>query len=475
MRKQAVDNPLINRRAFLKLAGAGVAAAAPVILPSRLWAAGAAAPSNQFNIALIGCGGRGHGILEEAVGLGTNLVALCDVESRRIDDTRKSTVAKYPDKQAMVQQARGYGDYRELIAQEKSLDGVLIAIGPWWHQPMSTAFIKAGKHVYCEKPLTRLVSEARALGKLARESNVTTQMGTQGAAGETFRRAVEIVQNGLLGKIREVHAWNVVHPRRPDSQDRPPGEDPVPAGFNWDMWVGPSPERPYKRGVYCPGCMTTAMWFDFGAGLIGDFGTHTWQLPIRALKLGYPVRVEHNVPEPVKETYASNAIIRYEFAARGELPPVTGWYYDTINWPPKEVVTELEAAFGKFPGVGAMLLGENGWMHIGGWGGGNYIKLKGDQKCRGVSDHPAAKEIPLTEPRAPKQNHMLEWIEAATAGKKAYQCFEVAAHSMEITLTALVSLRMQRPIEWDGTNMKVPGAPEADRFIQADHRKKWLV
>jgi predicted dehydrogenase len=466
----------INRRTFVKGLGVGVAAvAAPLILPSRVWAAGAAAPSNQLNIALVGCGGRGHGILEEAMRLGVNVIALCDVEARRIKDVRKLMSEHLPESRTMMEQARAYEDYRELLAKEKSLDGVLIAIGPWWHAPMSSAFIRAGKHVYCEKPLTRLVSEARALGQLAQGSPVATQMGTQGVASETCRRAIEVVQAGLLGKIREVHAWNIVHARRPESRDRPPGEDPVPAGFNWDMWVGPSPERPYKRGVYGPGCMTSAMWFDFGAGLIGDFGTHTWQLPIRALKLGYPTQVEHNVPEPVKETYASNAKIRYEFPARGDLPAVTGWYYDTINRPPRDVMEPLEKSFGKFDGVGGLLVGENGLLHFGGWSSGAYLKLKGDEKFRGISDHPSAKEIAKTEPRAPQQKHMLEWIEAARTGTKPYQRFEVATHAMEITLTAIISLRMQRAIDWDGANMKVPGAPEADKFIQANHRAKWLI
>lgn len=461
-----------SRRTFVKSLGWGVAAvAAPLILPARVWAA---SPANKFNIALIGCGGRGHGILEEAMRLGVNVIALCDVEARRIKDVRKLMCDRLPESRAMMEQARAYEDYRELIAKETSLDGVLIAIGPWWHGPISSAFIRAGKHVYCEKPLTRLVTEARVLGQLAQGAKVATQMGTQGVASETMRRSVEVVQAGLLGKIREVHAWNVVHKKRDESHNRPEGEDLLPAGFNWDMWVGPSPMRPYKRGVYSPGCMLAAMWFDFGAGLIGDFGTHTWQLPIRALKLGHPVEVEHNVPEPVKETYASNAKIRYEFAARGDMPAVTGWYYDTINRPPREVVEPLEKSFGKFDGVGGMLIGDNGLLSFGGWSSGAYLKLKGDEKFRGISNHPAAKEIPTTEPRAPRQNHMLEWLEAAQNGTKPYQRFELASHAMEITLTAIISLRMQRAIKWDGANMKVPGAPEADAFIQANHRTKWL-
>lgn len=466
----------VARRQFIQGLSAGLAAlAAPLVLPSRLCTASSEAPSNRLNVALIGCGGRGTAILQEALGQGANLVALCDPDASRVASLRKSLAEKTPDARAAFDKVAGYEDYRQLIEKEKSLDAVLIAIGPWWHAPMSTACIKAGKHVYCEKPLTRLVSEARALGNLAKQAKVATQMGTQGAASESFRRAVEIVQSGLLGPIREVHAWNTAHPRRPDSQDRPPGADAIPQGFNWDLWLGPAPLRPFKQDTYLPGCMRTFVWFDFGAGLIAEFGTHTWQLPIRALKLDYPVRVEHNVPEPVKETYASNAKIRYEFAARGNLAPVTAWYYDTINRPPKEATADLEATYGNLPVVGAMLLGDKGTMYAGGWGAGNLIKLKGEEKMRGVSDHPAAKDIPKTEPRQAKQDHMLEWLEAAKGGPKTYQSFEVSAHAMEVILPGLVSLRMQRPIDWDGPNMKVPGAPEADRFIQADHRPKWLV
>jgi len=470
--KQTIEPKHIDRRSFLKRMGAGVAvAAAPLILPSRIWAA---APSNKFNVALIGCGGRGSVIIREALGQGANVIALCDADARRIDNMRKALASGKPDGQPMMDKVTGYEDYRQLIDKEKSLDGVLIAVGPWWHAPLSTALIKAGKHVYCEKPLTRLVSEARSLGQLAKQSKVATQMGTQGAASESFRRAVEIIQAGLLGQIREVHVWHD-NPVGPKSQARPASEDPIPAGFNWDLWVGPSPMRPYKKDVYQPGCRKTSQWFDFGAGILGDFGVHTWQLPIRALKLAYPVRVEHSVPEPVLETFVSTTKIRYEFAARGDLAPVTAWNYDSGNLPPKEATADIEAVYGKRPNVGAMLLGEKGSMYVGGWGAGNLIKLKGDEKMRGVSDHPAAKSIPVTEPRAPKQNHMLEWIEAAKGGPKTYQSFEVAAHAMEVILPAIVAQRMQRPIDWDGPNMKVPGAPEADKFIQANYREKWLI
>jgi hypothetical protein len=459
----------LNRRNVLKglTAGMVAAAAGPTLFPTRLW--GADAPGERLNIALVGCGGRGLQILQEAFGCRINLIALCDVDQNRLQVFKDHIAKHYPAMKDAIGSARGYSDYRELLAKEKTLDGVLIAIGPWWHAPMSTAFINAGKHVYCEKPLTHNVHESRALGELARKSKVATQMGTQGVASEAFRRAVEAAQAGILGKVSEIHAWNIAHPLRPVSCVRPEGADPIPAGFDWDLWQGPAQERPYKKGVYQPGCMTTAMWLDYGMGLIGDFGVHTWQLPIRALKLGYPTHIEHNIPEEVKETYVSNAKIRYDFPGG-----ITGWYYDTVNRPPQSVIEALKPTFGELQIVGALTIGENGMMYCGGWCSDCYLKLKGDEKFSGVGNHPAVKAIEKTEPRSPG-SHIKEWVEAALAGTKSYQSFEMATRSMEIILPSLVSLRLQRPIDWDGANMKVPGCPEADRFIHEPYRTKCLV
>ncbi len=461
--------PTMNRRNVLKGLTAGMAAAAagPAIFPTRLW--GASAPGDRLNIALVGCGGRGRSDLLEALGCRTNLIALCDVDQNCIKVTREEIAKRRSDLKDVAEAARGYSDYRELLQIEKTLDAVIIAIGPWWHAPMCTAFINAGKHVYCEKPLTHNVFESRQLGELARNSKVATQMGTQGVASEAFRRAVEAAQAGILGKVSEIHAWNIAHPLRPVSRARPEGADPIPAGFDWDLWQGPAQERPYKTGVYQPGCMTTAMWLDYGMGLIGDFGVHTWQLPIRALKLGYPTHIEHNIPEEVKETYVSNAKIRYDFPGG-----ITGWYYDTVNRPPQSVIEALKPTFGELQIVGALTIAENGMMYCGGWCSDCYLKLKGDEKFIGVGKHPAVAAVAKTEPRSPG-SHIKEWVDAALAGTKSYQSFEMATRSMEIILPALISLRMQRPIDWDGANMKVPGCPEADRFIHEQYRTKCLI
>jgi predicted dehydrogenase len=465
----------IHRRSFLQSTAAAVGAIAlPNIIASRSW--GQNAPSRKLNVALVGCGARGGLDLQSAMQRNVNLIALCDADLARTQSIRATIAKAYPEGADMLAKAKSYQDYRELIANEPSLDAVIIAVGPWWHVALSTAFMKAGKHVYCEKPLAHMVGEARALGELAKASKVVTQMGTQGVAGRDFRRSIEIVHAGLLGQVRELHVWESTRGRPFEpSHARPEGEDKVPEGFNWDLWVGPKPMRPFKAKTYQHGCRLAMNWLDYGTGLLGDFGTHTWQLPIRALKLDYPTQVEHSLPEPVKETFVSSAKIRYQFAKRGELEPLTAWFYDAIHMPPpNELLKEIEAYYKGPVKLGAVMVGENGWLYSGGWGGGNFMKLKGDNKMSSVLKHPAALALAQTEPLNVKQDHMQEWIDACLGNGKTYQPFEVAAHSMEVILPGIVSLRIQRAIDWDGPNMCVPNAPEADQFIKPVYRTNWL-
>ena len=466
---------LTPRRSFLRNSSAALLASSiPNIIPSRSW--GQNAPSRKLNVALIGCGGRGGADMSAALQRGVNLIALCDADLPRTQSIRETLAKAAPESQDMIAKAKSYQDYRELIAKEPSLDAVIIAVGPWWHVPLSMAFMKAGKHVYCEKPLCRMVGEARAMAEFAKTCNVVTQMGTQGVADKDFRRSIEAVHAGLLGQVRELHVWESTRNAPFDpSHERPEGEDEVPDGFNWDLWVGPSPMRSFKAKTYQHGCRTTMPWIDFAGALLGDFGTHTWQCPIRSLKLEHPTHVEHNIPEPVKETWASNAKIRYEFGKRGDLAPLTAWFYDSINMPPKhELLAEIEAYRKNELRLGAIMIGDNGALYTGGWGGGNFIKLKGDTRMSSVMGHPEVKKLAQTEPLNPKQDHMLEWIDAAMGNGKTYQPLDVAARSMEVFMPAVVSYRMQRAIDWDGPNMRVPNAPEADKFITPDYRKQWL-
>lgn len=459
-----------DRRSFLKTAGAA-ALAAPLVA-ARI---DGASPNEKLNIALIGSGGRGTYIALEAMGLGENLVAQCDVDQSQLANSRKLLADKAPGGAAAVERIKVYDDYRKLLENEKTVDAVMIATGARWHVPISIAFLKAGKHVYCEKPPVRKLAEARAIIELVRKSKLATQTGTQGAAGKASRRAVEVIRAGLLGPIRQVYLWCDGYGPNPPSHDRPPGEDPVPPGLNWDFWLGPAPWRPFHKRIYHPGCLAFQNWLDLDNGMLAGQGAHTFDLPVRALELDYPIRVEAERPEPLKETYPSKGCFRFEFAARGALAPVTVWWTDGGRYPPEEVTRSVKSVSGSLPKIGCLFLGDKGEMCAGGWGEGVILRLKEEKKWRGVLDHEAAKAIPVTLPRAPGDNHVLEWLQACKGGPPTFTGLDVGAHAAEVYLPGIVALRLGRPISWDGPAMKAPGEPEADPIIQNNYRTKWLL
>lgn len=466
-----------SRRAFIKGLGAAGACAlgAPLVLPSHVAVAGEASPGNKLNIAAIGTGGRCSALIQEVLRQGENIVALCNVDRTQLEATHKLVAQKAEQGADAARNVKLYDDYRKLLESAKSVDAVLIATGSRWHASLTVALMKAGKHVYCEKPLVYRISEARELIELTLKCKVATQTGTQGGSGQMFRRSMEIIQSGLLGQIRQVYLWCDGYGPNPPSHDRPPGEDPIPAGLNWDFWLGPSPLRPFKSGVYHPGCLRFQNWLDLCNGMLAGQGAHTFNLPVRALKLGYPTRIEPEIPEPLKETYVSKGKFRFEFAARGDLAPVTLWWTDGGKYPPEEVTQGVKAVSGTVPKMGCLFVGEKGDLCAGGWGEGDLMRLKGDAKWRGVLDHEAAKPLPLTLPRVPGDNHMLEWLQACKGGPATFSGFEFGAHVSEVYLPGIVALRLGRPIEWDGAAMAVKGAPEADQFIRADYRKKWML
>ena len=312
-----------GRRTFLKgLGAAGLGAATlPLIVPARVLGANADSPNNKLNIAAIGTGGRCSALLEEVLRLGENVVALCNVDRTHLDSARKRIAGTGDQGREVAERVRLYEDYRHLLGAEKSVDAVLIATGSRWHAPLSVAFLKAGKHVYTEKPLVHKLTEARELIELAAQCKLATQTGTHGGSGRAFRRSVEIIQAGVLGQVREVHLWCDGYGPNSPSHNRPPGEDPVPEGLNWDFWLGPAPLRPFKKGIYHPGCIAFQNWFDLCNGMLAGQGAHQFYLPVRALRLEAPVRVEAEIPEPVLESYVSKGFFRFEFAARGELAP----------------------------------------------------------------------------------------------------------------------------------------------------------
>ncbi len=468
------DSPPVTRRQLLTTAIASGAAVigAPRILPSRLF--GADAPSNRLNVAAIGTGGRCQALMAEILRQGENLVALCDVDARRLASTCQTLAASAERGAQTVERIKQYEDYRKLLDAEKSLDAVVVAIGSRWHAPISSRAMRAGKHVYCEKPLVRTIAEARELVDLTPRSRVATQMGTQGVSSRAFRRSVEIIQAGVLGPVERVYLWSDYCGKFPPSHARPEGADPIPDGLNWDFWLGPCASRPYKAGVYMPGCIATQNWLDLCNGMLSGQGAHTFQLPVRALKLGAPARVSVELPEPVQETYVSQGCFSFEYPARDGLPPVTVWWGDGGKYPPPEITDDVKSVRGQLPATGCLFIGARGQLYADGWGVAGIMKLAGEPRWRGVLEHESVRDLPLSVPRLTQDNHMQEWFDACRGGPATYNDFQIGGRVSEAYLPGILALRLGRPIEWDAQALQVPGAPEAERWIQNHYRDKWL-
>ncbi len=459
----------ITRRSFLRRAGAAgaVASLAPQILPSG--ALGAA--NERLSIALLGSGGRTRQLLPSLLRAGENIVAVCDVNPSQIVRLRQAAQKVQAETAASVEKATIYEDYRKLLDAEKSVDAVVIASGQRWHVPMSKASLLAGKHVFCEKPLAHSVIEAREIQELGLKSKLAQQIGAQGGTTDTFRRSMEVIQAGLLGPIREVHCW--INRGFPPSAPIDGNADPIPEGLNWDFWCGPSQLLPFKQ-YYLGGCLAWGRWLEFGDGHLADMGAHGLNLPWRALKLGAAQRASVEIPEPLKDSYPSATKFRWDFPAREGFDAVTVYWHDGRQaGPPEELGKELAATYGRVPGDGVLFVGEKGLLRSDAWGVGGVIKLKGEEKFRGVLDHAAAKPIPLTLPRM-NGNHMGEWLNACRGKGKTFQGFGTAGSVAELAMVGIVALRLGKPIEWDSQNMKAKGALEADPFINRPQRTKWL-
>jgi predicted dehydrogenase len=474
-----------SRRQFIKygsLAAGAAVVAGPYLLRGQNL-------NSRLNIAQIGCAGKGG---SDAQWCATeNLVALCDVNASAVDNLKQYLPA-----------AKGYKDYRELLEKEKGIDAVDIAVPDHSHAIIAAAAMKLGKHVYCQKPLTHDVSEARMLRDLARQYKVATQMGNQGSASNGLRRGVELVQAGLIGPVHQACVWTN-RPIWPQGFERPAGSDPVPPNLDWDLWLGTAPARPFKEtwpeaqaaemsrflqfspNVYQP--FNWRGWQDYGTGALGDMACHTVNWPFRALKLGYPTEIEASSSGMKTEMYPVSSRIRFEFPAREGLPPVTFHWSDGGNTPPAEVTADVTAVFGRLSRSGCIMIGEKGMVFSPDDGDQElrvFVKLKDDKEMTAAPRHEGAKAIPQTIPRnafdnkePPDFRHHKEWFEACKSGRHetAYSNFEIAAYLTEIMLLGCVALRAGRKIEWDGPGMKAKNAPEAAQFIKREYRAGWKI
>jgi predicted dehydrogenase len=471
-----------TRRTFIKY---GTLAAGAVVFTGPYPVRGQNLNS-KLNIGQVGCNGKGGSDGSICANAGENLMALCDVH---VPDAMnmKNWLAGQHNIQANV-----YKDYREMLDKEKSLDAVDIAVPDHMHAVIAATAIKMGKHVYCQKPLTHDVFEARALRTLAREHNVATQMGNQGSASDTLRRAVEVMHAGIIGPVHKAYVWTN-RPIWPQGMDRPPGSDPVPENLDWDLWLGTAPDRPFKlhwpgqenarRNVYQP--FVWRGWQDFGTGALGDMACHTVNWPFRSLKLGYPTEIEASSSGMNTEMYPTSSNIRFEFPAREGMPAVTLHWSDGGNKPPAEVTADVEATFERISNSGCIMIGENGIIFSPDDGDQDlrtFVKLKGDQAMIGLANHPVARNIPQSIPRnahsgSPDERQHKEWLQACKDGKHdvPYSNFDIAAYLTEIILLGCVALRVGKTLQWDGPNMKATNAPEAAKFVKREYRKTWAI
>ncbi|MHB8969749.1 MAG: Gfo/Idh/MocA family protein [Pirellulaceae bacterium] len=454
---------LITRRSFVHTSVAALGAAAcsgPLIATGAV--ARLTAANSSLNLALVGCGGQGRGVMNGLLACGAHLVALCDPDREMIDKARAEALASGGE---ATKDAKAYEDYRLLLDNASSFDAVLVGTPDHWHAPLCKAFMKAGKHVYCEKPLTHSVAEARELRELSRSCNVVTQMGNQGSASKSLRRCTEIIRAGALGPIEQIYEWGIPVAASEGSAE---GEDPVPQGFNWDLWVGPSALRPFKKDVYHP--FQWRQWFDFGNGGLADFCCHTINLPLRALDLDYPEKIVVNMQDG--KQLADKAAVEFHFPARGSHPAVT-LHWQGNGRPSADVLQPLIDAYGDNPPDGLLIVGEKGCIYTNHWNEGGLIRLQGEPRLKSVHDHDGTRDIPETLPRT--AGHGQEWIDACRGQGKTFSDFDFGGKLTEIGLAGVVGIRAGRNLDWDGEKMEATNAPEAARFVRTEHRTKWLV
>lgn len=440
-------NRNLSRRTFSKTLftfGAAVAARNVVRADEK---------NDKLNIAMIGSGGRGGANLGGVAS--QNIVALCDVNSKAVE----AAASKHP-------KAKQYSDFRKVFDDAKDFDAVVVSTCEHTHAFATILALQHGKHVYCEKPLTHNIWEARKIREAAAKTKVATQMGIQIHATDNYRKVVEIVQSGILGPVRECHVWvsrawglQSAEDAKKNKDlvyvtDRPTEVMPVPPNLNWDLWLGPAPERPFNN-VYVPG-PKWYRWWDFGNGTMSDLGSHRNDLAFWALKLQAPLSVEAFGPPAHKEIAPATMRAVYQYRARGEMPPVTlTWYQGDEKptlWKEKKIPQQ---------GDGVLFVGDKGMLLA----DYNKLVLLPEKDFAGVK---------LPEPTIPRvSSHYAEWIDACKTGKPALANFEYAGWLTEANHLGNVAYRVGKKLEWDPVAMRATNAPEADKFIHREYRAGW--
>ncbi len=447
-----------SRRSFVKTAAAVSAGA--MIIPTLK----SCSPNSKLNLAFVGVGGRGGANIKgcnmmDANGVPlNNIVALCDVD----DERAASAYEQFP-------KAKRFKDFRRMLDKMgNEIDAVVVATPDHCHFPATMAAMELGKHVHVEKPLAHNIWQLRTLRKAAEHYNVITQMGNQGHTTEGIRFVKEWYDAGVLGEVKEVIAWfdgptfgEGKYFWKPDNY--PPTGDSVPAGLDWDTWLGPAKERPYSH-YYLPKYWRG--WYDFGNGELGDWACHTLDAPFWSLDLGMPTSVESVQRTPSGEGFVSDqSELKFNFAARGNKPPVT------LRWMEGGLRPENRPDWGfeELPGSGMIMIGSK--KSLGTGGRPNKPRLLGsDEEWLAFSKAIPKKTIPRVKEEAPQE----EWINAIKGdGPMPGSSFDYSARLTEMALIGVMAQRLDVNIEYDAENMKVTNHPEFDRYIKEPVREGW--
>ena len=453
----------VSRRDFMY--GAGAAFAAFTIVPSRvLGGAGRVPPSETIQVGGIGVGGIGHGQLRSiSQQANTKIVALCDV-----DDVYAARTYNYFPK------ARKYRNFRDMLdAEADKIDAVYCGTPDHTHAVIVKPALKKGKHVCCVKPLTRTIYESRVLVEAAQKAKAATQVTASANTSDSACRLCEMIWDGAIGDVREVHCWSN-RPLWPQGMLRPPGQEEVPKTLDWDLWIGPAPMRPFvsewrkgdltlqqvkaskrpRPAVYHP--WNFRGWWDFGTGALGDMGCHHFNAVFKALKLRYPTSISASATKVYDETAPLASVVTYDFPAREGMGPLRLFWYDGGIKPPRPL--ELEAGR-NLPAQGNMYVGNKGTIL-----GSRII--------------PESKMKAYKLPRKKLQRRpgiWGEWVEAIRGGPPAGCNFEWAGIITEAVLLGNIAIRSGRKLNWDGESMKFTNDSDANRYVKEPYRSGWSL
>jgi predicted dehydrogenase len=451
------DSP-ISRRTFVSDATkAGVVASvAPLIVPPHVLGArgvpGRRAPSDTMNVACVGVGGMGR---NDVTGVaGENIVALCDVDAKAATDA----FATYPS-------AKRYKDFREMLEKERGIDAVTVSTPDHTHAVIAMAALKAGKHVYCQKPLARTLWEVRELEKeAARRPRQATQMGNQGHAGDGTRQIREWVEAGAIGTVREVHYWTD-RPIWPQGLDRPTEMHHVPTTLEWDLWLGPAQPRPYHP-AYAP--FRWRGWWDFGTGALGDIACHAMDAAFWTLGFRFPTRIEAESTALFGEAAPRGSRITYAFPARGSRPAVTVVWRDGGLVPSRPPEVPREAVWPPFGDGGQLWIGDSGKLVAGMYG--QSPRLLDAKRDAELKANPPAVKYPRVK------NVHDEWLTAARAGTQPGSSF--AGHSgplTEMVLLGNLAVRMGRALEVNPETGAITNVTVPDELMKPQYRAGWSL